>query len=152
MSSSLGRNGLASNAHNLAVKRHMRITLDALGISQKAIAIDLGVDQGHMSRMLSHESRESLPAHLIPAWVDVTGDASILDMLRERCADTPARMAMETPSLIALLSKQAGGAVSQLIQANEDGILTEEERRQLGPEIARLLQTVQTLALAVASR
>lgn len=73
------------NGHTLALKKAMRVSLENGSIAQKAVAIDLQIDEGTLSRYLSPEHPHALPVDLVPAWVESVGDASLLRAIAARC-------------------------------------------------------------------
>ncbi len=140
-----------SNGHSLVLKRAMRLSLEQQGVQQKAMALDLKVEDSTLSRYLSPDSAHCLPIDLLPVWVESAGDASVLRTLAARCGyeihlDSHLPIRPEAvQQLSVLLARHSGDALGNLVQSLADGVITEDERINLAPDLLRLQATVNAL-------
>jgi len=139
------------NGHTLALKKAMRLALENGSIAQKAVAIDLEIDEGTLSRYLSHEHPHALPVDLLPAWCESVGDAGVLRVLAARCgyeihAESHKPIAPEAlQQLTILLARLSGVATGNLIQALDDGVVSDDERKNNAPGLLKLQAIVNAL-------
>ena len=145
------------NGHTLALKRAMRLALENGSIAQKAVAIDLEIDEGTLSRYLSPEHPHALPLDLLPAWVDSVGDAGLLRVLAARCGYEIHTSSVKPISpeaiqqLTVLLARLSGVATGNLVQALEDGVVSNDERKACAPGLLKLQSIVNALVDRVAA-
>lgn len=55
-----------SNPQKYAYKRWLRMAVDRLALPQKALYMEIGVDQSTWSRWLDYHRDQELPGHLLP--------------------------------------------------------------------------------------
>ena len=139
------------NGHTLALKKAMRLALENGDIAQKAVAIDLEMDEGTLSRYLSPDHPHALPVDKVPGWTTATGDAGLLRALTARCGyeiHTSSHQPISPEALqqlAVLLARQSGSSTAQLIQALVDGKIDDAEAAAIGPDLLRLQATVNAL-------
>ena len=91
------------------------------GQSQKAIAIDLRVDEAQLSRYLGDQYRDDIPAHKVPALTRSIGPG-YMEWLGIQCGgvyhhgEQAPHCHQSVTTLIGLLAKQSGSVVQQLLQ------------------------------------
>lgn len=140
------------NPHSLALKKVMRLSLETGSIAQKAVAIDLRVEESTLSRYLSPDSHHCLPIDLLPAWCESVGGFGLLRAIAARCgfeihANSHLPIRPEAiQQLSVLLARHSGVALGNLVQALSDGSISSEEEILLTPDILRLQATVNALA------
>lgn len=145
------------NGHTLALKKAMRLALENGSIAQKAVAIDLGVDEGCLSRYLSPEHPHALPIDLVPGWCESVGDAGVLRALAARCGyeirvNSERGICPQTvQTLTVLLARHSGTSTGNLVQAIADGELSIEEARVCAPDLLRLQSIVNALVDVVSA-
>lgn len=112
---------------------------------RKAIADDMRISQGLLSDWLNEKTRESMPAHWLDAWTREVGPGLLAWVAKEngfqlvRNEDAPPTAVIDGSQLLALIAKHCGCLVAAVIQAREDGIIDDDERRQVYPEFMRLI-------------
>ena len=116
------------------------------GQSQKAIAIDLRVDEAQLSRYLSDQYRDDIPAHKVPALTRSIGPG-YMEWLGIQCGgvyhhgETAPHCHKSVTTLLGLLAKQSGTVVQQLLQDLGNHI----DKNQDLPGLRRLKTTVEEL-------
>lgn len=134
----------------LALKRRLRMELDAAGLPHKALAIECGVDQALVSRWISEEHRDMPGVHHLAAITRELGNGFVRALVA-RCglelADTPTqpREADDLYKLVSLLAGKSGNTVQALVEQLADGDWTTAERRISLPGLRNLHQVTGAL-------
>lgn len=135
----------AGQRHKERLERYARRMSDeirALDRSHKSIAIDLELDEGQLSRILS--AREALGVHHLETWDREIGHRLLDYILAQREETTSASMS-HVSALLSQTARQHGVAIGDLLAALEDGVLTQSEARDLVPSMLRYELTVRSL-------
>ena len=104
-------------------KRQMRIFQELSGISQKAIAIGMGVPSGTLTRWMSDAYPDAMGAHHLPDWTREVGP-ELEDWSAEQNDQSDDILALEAQpplTLAGLLAVAAGKEVGQLLADIQSG-------------------------------
>lgn len=109
--------------------RRMRDEIKAIDRSQKQIAADLQMDQGHLSRILN--AQESLGVHHLEVWDREIGPGLLDYVLAQReevhVSEDPESIA----AMLSLLARQQGASFSEILSALDDKVLEPNEARAI---------------------
>lgn len=134
----------------LKLKRQFRLEIELSGVPQKAIAIEGGLDESQMSRMLSDACLDSIRAHELPFVTREIGPG-LMEWLAEQCggvythAQDYQRCYQVGHALIGMLAHESGTLVQGLVGDFADGIWQNEEKAQRIPGLRRVAQIVDAL-------
>lgn len=133
----------------LRLKRQMQAEVLGCGLAHAAIARGMGYDEGQFSRLLSDSYPDTLPASALPAWTREVGPG-LQEWLAEQTghalvADDP-HTDRDAGDLTAAIARGAGQVVALLIQARQDGAVSQAERELVWPELQKLIHQLEAEA------
>ena len=133
-------------------KKRMQLEILKSKRERKAIASDMGISPSLLCDWLNEGKPDSMPAHFVDAWTREVGpglESWIARENRRRLVsddETEPIEVADSAQLLALISMHHGRLVGQIIQAREDGVITDSERAAIWPEISRLIQELEAEA------
>ncbi|BDU72348.1 hypothetical protein [Mesoterricola silvestris] len=132
-------------------KRRLNQETVLCGRERKAIATDMQCSQSSLSIWLDH-GRGSMPVHWLPEWTREVGPGLLSWIAKENgyslvqeTAGEPVPV-MDAGQLMALIALHHGKAMAGMIQAREDGVITEQEKRDVFPDLQRLIRELEAQA------
>lgn len=103
-------------------KRQMRIFIEISGLSQKAVAMGMGVPSGTLTRWLSDAYPDAMGGHHFPDWTREVGPELEDWSAEQNDGGDISALESEPPlTLAALLAVAAGKEVGQLLQDIQSG-------------------------------
>ena len=133
-------------------KKRMQLSILLSGRERKAIASDMKIIPSLLCDWLNEGKPESMPAHFLASWTKEVGK----DVLRWIAKENGIALVDEedigpvhvaNPAhLLALISQHHGKAMAQMIHAQADGVIDDEERFSIWPELCRLIQELEAQA------
>lgn len=133
-------------------KERMELSVLLSKRPRKAIAEDMGVCEASFSDWLNSGKRESMPAHFLDAWTREVGRDILQWVAKENglelvpLADTTPEVVADGNQLLALISIHHGKTMGAMIQAREDRVIEEREKRAIFPDIQRLIRELEAEA------
>lgn len=133
-------------------KERMALELMLCRRERKAIAPDMPVSLASLSDWLNTEKPGAMGAHWLVAWTREVGSGLLRWIAKEtgfglvdQDEAGPAEVT-DSAQLLALICQHHGHVLALIIQAREDGIIDDQERDVIWPEICRLLRELEAEA------
>jgi hypothetical protein len=133
-------------------KKRQLLELMLSNRERKAVAPEFPVSLATLSDWFNEEKPAAMGAQWLPAWSREIGPGLLRYLAKEAGYDLVEAGELgpvpvtDAGQLLALISTHHGRLVGQIIQAREDGQITDEERRQIWPEITRLIRELEAEA------
>lgn len=115
--------------------RRMRDEIRSLDRSQKQIAMDLQMDQGQLSKILSGEKQ--LGVHHLEVWDREIGHGLLDYILAQREEGHGHGEPLTISAMLALRSRQHGACMGEILAALDDNTLSAQEARDLLPGLLK---------------
>jgi len=136
------------------LKHRMNLELLLSGRERKAIAPDLPASQATLCDWLKEGKPSVMGAHWLPAWTREVGPGLLRWIAKEAgygLVDQDEAGPVEvtdSAQLLALISAHHGHVLAMIIQAREDGIIDDDERGAIWPDICLLIRELELEAEA----
>lgn len=133
-------------------KELMQLSILVSRRERKAIASDMHISAGLLCDWLNPGKPESMPAHYLASWTKEVGKDVLRWIAKENGLllveeeSEPAQEIHDSAQLLALISVHHGRLMGQIIQAREDDVIDDKERRLIFPEICRLIHELEAEA------
>lgn len=135
-------------------KKRQLLELMLSNRERKAVAPEFPVSLATLSDWMNEDKPAAMGAQWLPAWTREIGPGLLRYLAKECGYDLvdageggPVECA-DSAQLLALISIHHGRLMGQIIQAREDGAITDQERQEIWPEICRLIRELETEAEA----
>lgn len=145
-----GENFQSGMVKNL--KRTMALEILLSHRERKAIAADMPCCQATLSDWLNEGKPAGMPVWWLPAWTREVGPGLLRWIAKENglaLVDQDEAGPVEvtdSAQLLALISHHHGHVLALIIQAREDGVIDDQERDAIWPDICRLIRELEAEA------
>ncbi len=142
-----GENFQSGQVKNL--KRTMALELLLSRRERKAVAADLPVCQATLSDWMNEGKSAGMPVWWLSAWTREVGPGLLRWIAKENglaLVDQDEAGPVEitdSAQLLALISQHHGHVMALIIQAREDGVIDDQERDAIWPDICKLIRELE---------
>ncbi len=135
------------------LKRQMALEILLSRRERKAIAADMPISEGLLSKWLKEGRPDAMPAHWLDAWTREVGPGLLAWIAKESGhavvdqEGTPDETAgLDSAQLLSLICRHHGSVMALIIQAREDGVIDEHEKPEIWTEIQKLIRELEAEA------
>ena len=135
-------------------KNRMNLELLLSQRERKAVAPDMKISEASLCDWLMEGKNCAMGVHWLPAWTREVGSGLLRWIAKEAgygLVDEDEAGPVEitdSAQLLALIAQHHGHVMALIIQAREDGIIDEQEKASVWPEICRLIRELEAEAEA----
>lgn len=133
-------------------KKRMAMEVMLSRRERKAIAEDIPISQASLSDWMNTGKAAAMPTWWLPAWTREVGPGLLRWIAKEAgygLVDEDEAGPVEvvdSAQLLSLIAQHHGRVMALIIQAREDGLIEEQEKAAIWPEICKLIRELEAEA------